>query len=53
MVNNKLKKILSLEGGGIRGTLILGFLEKIEKELGENETNTLNSLRFLLDTKDI
>ncbi len=36
-----MKKILSLDGGGIRGALTLGFLEKIEKEIQikENDSN--------------
>lgn len=33
------KRILSLDGGGIRGVLTLGFLEKIEKIIREREGN--------------
>jgi len=36
---SKIKKILSLDGGGIRGALTLGFLEKIEKEIQIKENN--------------
>ena len=32
-----MKRILSLDGGGIRGALTLGFLEKIEKEIRKKE----------------
>ena len=35
----KIKRILSLDGGGIRGALSLGFLEKIEKEIRIKENN--------------
>lgn len=35
----KIKRILSLDGGGIRGALTLGFLEKIEKEIQIKEEN--------------
>jgi len=34
----KPKRILSLDGGGIRGALTLGFLEKIEKEIQRKES---------------
>lgn len=34
-----MKKILSLDGGGIRGVLTLGFLEKMEKTLQKKENN--------------
>lgn len=33
------KRILSLDGGGIRGALTLGYLEKIEQILRENHQN--------------
>lgn len=35
----KMKRILSLDGGGIRGVLTLGFLEKIEKTVQKKENN--------------
>ncbi|MCT4628819.1 patatin-like phospholipase family protein [Winogradskyella sp.] len=34
-----MKRILSLDGGGIRGALTLGYLEKIEKTIQEKENN--------------
>ena len=34
---NKPKRILALSGGGIRGALTLGFLEKIEEEIRKTE----------------
>ena len=39
MKNENQKKILSLDGGGIRGALTLGFLEHIEKLLQLKENN--------------
>ena len=33
------KRILSLDGGGIRGALTLGYLEKIERILRERHNN--------------
>jgi patatin-like phospholipase/acyl hydrolase len=36
---SKPKRILALDGGGIRGALTLGYLEKIEKILKEKENN--------------
>lgn len=39
MNNIKPKRILSLDGGGIRGALTLGFLEKIEEIIKEKENN--------------
>lgn len=44
MGNTKPKRILALDGGGIRGALTLGFLEKIEKLIQEKENNS--SLRL-------
>jgi len=35
----KRKKILSLDGGGVRGALTLGYLEQIEKLLRDREKN--------------
>ena len=35
----KPKRILSLDGGGIRGALTLGFLEKVEEIIREKENN--------------
>lgn len=37
--NDTPKKILSLDGGGIRGTFTLGILKKIETLLRENQNN--------------
>jgi uncharacterized protein len=37
--SDKPKKILSLDGGGIRGALSLGYLKKIETTLREKENN--------------
>ncbi|TYB76295.1 patatin-like phospholipase family protein [Bizionia myxarmorum] len=39
MNKNKPKRILALDGGGIRGALTLGFLEKIEEIVREKENN--------------
>ena len=39
MENNQPKRILALDGGGIRGALTLGFLERIEKILRERSGN--------------
>ena len=39
MENLKPKRILALDGGGIRGALSLGFLERIEKLIQEKERN--------------
>jgi patatin-like phospholipase/acyl hydrolase len=39
MKNKKTKRILALDGGGIRGALTLGFLEKVEKIIREKENN--------------
>ncbi len=39
MKTEKPKRILALDGGGIRGALTLGFLEKIEKLIREKEGN--------------
>lgn len=39
MENQRPKRILALDGGGIRGALTLGFLEKIESILRERENN--------------
>lgn len=36
---SKPKRILALDGGGIRGALTLGFLEKVEKIIREKEKN--------------
>lgn len=36
----KPKRILSLDGGGIRGALTLGFLEKVEEIIKEKENNS-------------
>ena len=35
----KMKRILSLDGGGIRGALTLGYLEKMEKVIQQKENN--------------
>jgi len=37
--NNGIKRILSLDGGGIRGALTLGYLEKLESSLRKKEKN--------------
>lgn len=37
---SKPKRILSLDGGGIRGALTLGFLEKVEAIVRKQENNT-------------
>jgi len=39
MENLKPKRILALDGGGIRGALTLGFLEKIEEIIRKKENN--------------
>ncbi|MEM7185795.1 MAG: patatin-like phospholipase family protein [Bacteroidota bacterium] len=39
MENQQPKRILALDGGGIRGALTLGFLERIESILREREKN--------------
>ncbi|KAA5824386.1 patatin [Algibacter amylolyticus] len=39
MSNNQPKRILALDGGGIRGAITLGFLERIETILREREGN--------------
>lgn len=39
METHKPKRILALDGGGIRGALTLGFLEKIEEILRDKERN--------------
>ncbi len=39
LTSDKPKKILSLDGGGIRGALSLGYLKKIETILREKENN--------------
>ncbi len=39
MENNQPKRILALDGGGIRGALTLGFLERIEAIIREKEGN--------------
>ncbi|WP_109437279.1 patatin-like phospholipase family protein [Aquimarina sp. AU119] len=39
MSNTKPKRILSLDGGGIRGALTLGFLEKVEEIVRKRENN--------------
>jgi patatin-like phospholipase/acyl hydrolase len=39
METNQPKRILSLDGGGIRGALTLGFLERIESIIREKEGN--------------
>ena len=39
MKTDKLKRILALDGGGIRGALTLSFLERIEKIIREKEGN--------------
>ena len=39
MENNQPKRILALDGGGIRGALTLGYLERIENILRERENN--------------
>jgi patatin-like phospholipase/acyl hydrolase len=36
---NQPKRILSLDGGGIRGALTLGFLESLESIIREKENN--------------
>lgn len=40
LTSDKPKKILSLDGGGIRGALSLGYLKKIETVLREKENNS-------------
>ena len=44
MDTKKPKRILALDGGGIRGALTLGFLEKVEEIIREKENN--NNLRL-------
>ncbi|CAM1343402.1 patatin-like phospholipase family protein [Tenacibaculum amylolyticum] len=39
MSENKRKRILALSGGGIRGALTLGFLEKVEEIIQKRENN--------------
>lgn len=39
LINSKPKKILSLDGGGIRGALSIGYLKRIENILREKENN--------------
>ena len=42
------KRILSLDGGGIRGALTLGFLEKIESTLAEKHKDMMPPSEFRL-----
>ena len=39
MEQERPKRILALDGGGIRGALTLGFLERVESILREREGN--------------
>ena len=39
MENQPTKRILALDGGGIRGALTLGFLERLEHIIREKEGN--------------
>ena len=43
------KRILALDGGGIRGALSLGFLERIERLLRERHANPDLRLRDYFD----
>lgn len=42
------KKILSLDGGGIRGTLTLGILKKIEEKIKEKHNSTIGEYYDLI-----
>ena len=43
-----MKRILSLDGGGIRGALSLGYLEKIENILASRHSNIIEPEKFRL-----
>ena len=42
------KRILALDGGGIRGALTLGYLEKIEEILAERHKQIIPKDKFRL-----